>query len=105
MKDEEFLERAQKDRSRLIAELDDRRRLLRFCSWGMMVLLVLHTAYDWWDGERRASGMMVFLALQSAFAAGSTVWTDALIKSLKLREADELARTREPTSANEMSAR
>jgi len=90
MKDDEFLRRARDDSQGLIAELEERRRLLKWSSWFFSVYFALLALAGLWERERSASAMFVLVGLQATGSLVATLWYDGRIKSLKLREADRL---------------
>lgn len=84
MKDAEFLQRARDDREALIADIEEKKKLQRIGAWIMSGVLVLNmiaavlSDHRWIDYGPLLEGVML------AIFAATSLYHDALIKTLKL---------------------
>jgi hypothetical protein len=84
MKDSVFLQRARDDRAALIADLEKTKKLQRRTAWMMFGILVLNMTGAVFLNRRWVDYGSLLAGLMSATFAATSLYFDALIKTLKL---------------------
>lgn len=85
MKDEEFLQKARENRVALIADLEEKKKLQRIAAWGMLGILVLNMTVALFSDRRWIDYGPLFEGVMMAVFAATSLYYDALIKTLKLQ--------------------
>lgn len=84
MKDAEFLQQARVDRAALIADLEEKKKLQRIGAWIMSGALVLNMIAAAFSDRQWIDYGPLFEGVILAIFAATSLYYDALIKTLKL---------------------